>query len=136
MGKQMRAEDYSHLFINLLKYEAGTFFIASQPDGILLVQGRILPYPKSFLPYKYFIQGGKASRLIFLEIYSNCKIRSWFAYSNILSLKEQPTRTAWKKIIPKFPNILRRIYSTILFISNIFNNIIQKHNVVGCFSHK
>ena len=61
-----------------------------------------------------------------VEIY-NCKIRSLFVYSNFLSLKKQPTRTAWKKILPKFPNILRRIQS------NIFNNIINSFMWLAAF---
>ena len=49
--------------------------------------------------------------LMFLEMYSNCKTRSYLF--NNLSLKKQPTRAACKKSLPKFSNILKRICTQI-----------------------
>ena len=88
-------------------------------------------------------------------MYSNCKTRS--CLFNILSLKKQPSRVAWKKILPKCPNILKGICTWIesnqptkllditipvrFFINSAYNITVysvhyQKFNLVGCFSHK
>ena len=88
-------------------------------------------------------------------MYRNCKSRS--CSFNILSLMKQPNRAAWKKILPKIPNILKRIFTWIhinkpakllkvtlrvRFFRNPAYNIIiyslhyQQFNLAGCFSHK
>lgn len=100
----------SHLFINLLLRlsEAGTFFIPSRLGGIPVVQGGFQHSWDYIFKINVLSQDGKrpACLNIYLNL-QNYKTRSCLFM--ILSLNKQPTRANWKKIHPKWSNILRRI---------------------------